>query len=69
MKIQANPIVEKQTASNKVISTISYLKTDVVNLRLPRKRVVATFDLDIDRTALPKRKPYVQEKNYDKPIP
>ncbi|HZP82739.1 MAG TPA: hypothetical protein VFB21_13950 [Chthonomonadaceae bacterium] len=35
-----------------------YTQQDVVNIRLPRKRV-ALMDVEIDLAALPKRKPHI----------
>jgi hypothetical protein len=36
---------------------------DVLGLKMPRKRVLATFEVELDIKSLPKRKPYVRLSN------
>ncbi|GEM_PF-4321858 len=50
---------ESELEQKSTLLTLTYPLQDVVNLPLPRKRVVARFDMDIDFSNLPKRKPHV----------
>ena len=48
-----------ETEQSALNSSTSYPTTDIVSLPLPRKRVRAAFDIDVDFSRLPKRKPHV----------